>query len=299
MAFHLKSKESVRHGLRRLARAELKSAARSLDGKATPSRTGAVHGARRSLKKVRAILALLREDRGHGLKKHQRRLRDMGRALSKVRDVEVSVEVFDRVRQRSPSAVSKKTGALIQRQLVADRDRLLRDPKTKKTMAAAAGVLRKSARRARRWRSRHRNFPALAAALRQSRHDAQLAMNHARSQPQAETFHEWRKAVKTLWYELRLLEACGTSVRAELRALDRIQGWLGDDHNVVILCHRLVDHEPLARNAEDLQKFQAAAENYQRHLRKKALAKGEEMFATPAPRFVDRVERGWREWRRQ
>jgi CHAD domain-containing protein len=181
--------------------------------------------------------------------------------------------------------------------LLADRDRLLRNAATKKALADAAGMIRRSARDSRRWRSKHRNFSTLAAALRQARHDAQVAMNHAKAKPQAATFHEWRKAVKTLWYELRLLEACGAPVRADLRRLERIQDWLGDDHNVAILGHRLVDHEPLARNAVELQKFQAASENYQRQLRRQALKTGEKIFATPVPQFIARVERGWREWR--
>ena len=297
MAFRLKRKESVRHGLRRLARRELRRAADSLDDKRMRSKTGAVHSARRALKKVRAILAMLEEDGGRGLKKHRRRLRDAGRALSRVRDVEVSIETFDRVLRRSPSALSRRTAVAVRRQLVADRDRLLQDAATRKAMAAAAEVIRKSARKARRWRSEHRNFPALAAAIRQARHDAQLAMNRARTQPQADNFHEWRKTVKTLWYELGLLGACGAPLRADVRALDRIQEWLGEDHNVVILSHRLVDHEPFARNVAELQTFQAAAESYQQQLRRQALAKGEEIFATPTPRFVDRVRHEWHEWR--
>jgi CHAD domain-containing protein len=299
MAFRLRPKESVRRGLRRLAHKELKRAAASLNGPGPRKNDEAVHEARRSVKKVRAIVTVLEVDHAQGLKKRRKRLRDVSRALSKLRDMDARIKTFDRLRRRAPSAVSTSTGALVRRQLVEDKERLLRDAETRKTVEHAAHVLCQSARAARRWRSRHRNFPALAAALHDARHEGRLAMNRARAHRQAENFHEWRKAVKKLWYELRLLEECGPSIRAELRALERLQRWLGEDHDVVVLCNRLLNDEPLVRACNELDGLRKAAERYQRQLRRKALALGKTVFTAPPARFVDQVERHWREWQKR
>ena len=58
MSFRLKSDEHVDSGLRRLARKELRRARTTL-GRAHPPTTNAIHVARKSLKKARAIVQLI------------------------------------------------------------------------------------------------------------------------------------------------------------------------------------------------------------------------------------------------
>jgi hypothetical protein len=83
MAFRLKSDESVRRGLRRLARKEIRSAADAL--RKDRNKDAAIHDARSSLKKARAILRIFGNDNGRGLGKHWRRLRKASRSLSGLR----------------------------------------------------------------------------------------------------------------------------------------------------------------------------------------------------------------------
>ena len=75
MAYRLRLDESVADGLRRLARKELKSAADTLRQGETPD-DDAIHEARKSMKKVRAIVHLVDADGGRGLGRATRRLRD-------------------------------------------------------------------------------------------------------------------------------------------------------------------------------------------------------------------------------
>jgi len=87
MAFQLRTDESVTHGLRRLARKELQSARRELQT-SRPPRDEPVHEARKSVKKVRAILQLIDDDQGGGLNGDQRSLRSVNRTLSDLRDAD-------------------------------------------------------------------------------------------------------------------------------------------------------------------------------------------------------------------
>ena len=64
MAYHLKTGERVPDGIRRTAREELESAANQLEGRAGATRDEAIHEARKSIKKVRGVLRLMRPELG-------------------------------------------------------------------------------------------------------------------------------------------------------------------------------------------------------------------------------------------
>jgi CHAD domain-containing protein len=67
MAYRLRSQESITHGLQRIARKELR-AARDGMRRSTPPSDEAVHEARKSVKKVRAIVELIDADGGRRLR---------------------------------------------------------------------------------------------------------------------------------------------------------------------------------------------------------------------------------------
>jgi CHAD domain-containing protein len=297
MAFRLRPDESVSRGLKRLARKELRSATGSLSS-AKADRDEAVHDARRSVKKVRAILDILEEDGGRGLGKDRKRLRQISRSLSQLRDADVRVQTLDLLRRHAPNAVAPHTFALIRSKLLSDKQRLGQAP-MRAAMATAVKMLGKSRRSAARWRSKHKNFRALSAAIRSARRQGRLAMNRARISQGAADFHEWRKWAKTLWYELRLFERAGPGVRADIRALRKIETWLGEDHNVVVLWERILGDPSFARGCGNLEKLRQASERYQDQLRRKALARGTKLYAAPPAAYAAYVTRSWRQWQRR
>ena len=84
MAYRLKLKEPLAKGVRRIAGEQLGDAAARLEGGSNPE-TG-VHEARKSLKRTRALLRLVRPGLGEtNFRKANARLRDFARSLSAVR----------------------------------------------------------------------------------------------------------------------------------------------------------------------------------------------------------------------
>ena len=81
MAYHLKRSESVAEGIRRIAREEIESAADQLS-KGHRDRDEAIHEARKSIKKVRAVLRLVHPELGDTYYQESSYLRDVGRKLS-------------------------------------------------------------------------------------------------------------------------------------------------------------------------------------------------------------------------
>ena len=76
--------------------------------------------------------------------------------------------------------------------------------------------------------------PGLARSYRRGRRSCARAIDDRRA------VHEWRKSVKNLWYQTRLLEAAAPSTLAPaIEALDKLGEALGDDHDLAVLVERL------------------------------------------------------------
>jgi len=298
MAFHLKPRESVEDGIRRLARKELRSARKTLrDPKSNME--DAIHDARKGVKKAQAMLVLVKTAGGRGLRKDQKRLNQVGRQLSRFRDADARLEIFDRLRQLSPTLLSKRSLAIARKSLMQSKNEIRKSGGGRTRLAKAARRLKKLSRSARTWRPDSGQFGALAVALEDVRRKGRKAMARARKSGQPEDFHAWRKIVKEYWYQMRLLDECGGAVRKEIRALHQLETWLGDDHNIVILCEQLFDNPVLVRACRDLDNLRRAAERHQTALRRQALASGTKIYAQGDKEYVKQLKQHWRAWRRR
>ena len=101
MAFRLKADKPVRRGLRRLAAKQFKDARDRLRGAGRPT-DEAIHEARKSLKKARAIVQIIDADAGRHLGGTMKRLRAVNRTLSALRDADAILGIFDKLRTRTP-----------------------------------------------------------------------------------------------------------------------------------------------------------------------------------------------------
>lgn len=296
MAFRLRQEESVAHGLRRLAAKQLKAAADALRG-SNGLKDASVHEARKSVKKVRAILHLVEEDHGRHLSDSRKRLRAVNRRLAVVRDANATLEVLAKIGRKNPQLLSEHTIARVRRTLSSQKDEVMRAAGRDHSRAKAAKAIRALQKAATRWRPRHRGFGALAAGIRATHRRGRKAMKRAVKRQHAADFHAWRKEIKTLWYELRLLEDCGADIRQDIRALDRAETMLGDEHNTVVLCEHLFDDRE-SGPAADPDGLRCAAERYQRDLRRKTTASARPIYTLTPDEYVQRIKSGWKRWHR-
>src|ERR1700730_2562064 len=118
MAYRLKSKESVPEGIKRVVKEELEAGSHQLNGKSRANRDEAVHEARKSVKKVRAVLRLMRPELNGTYDAQTRRLRAVGRKLSEFRDA----ETFDNLKKKYRNDLKEHSLDSIRRRLVKLRD---------------------------------------------------------------------------------------------------------------------------------------------------------------------------------
>src|SRR5262245_55907290 len=106
MSYSLPTNVSVVNGLQQLIRDELKKARTGLRASRPPS-DEAVHEARKSIKKVRAIVKLIESDEGKGIGKSAKRLRKLNRTLSRLRDADAMIGILTQLKKTGAGAVDE------------------------------------------------------------------------------------------------------------------------------------------------------------------------------------------------
>jgi CHAD domain-containing protein len=297
MSYSLKARESVTRGLRRLARKELSSASENLRQSDAPQKE-AIHEARKSLKKVRAIVGVIEADGGHGLNGSSKRLRTINRTLSDLRDADAMLSALETLRKTSPRLLRRRPYGRVYRHLASRRRTLMKTASRDGTWRSVAQDLEKVRRDAKQWRPAHRRFRALESAVRLTHRLGRKAMARARKRQQPADFHEWRKQMKALWYELRLVEGAGGRVRKDINLLHRAGTWLGEEHNAVVLCEELGRDTSICESVVDLDRIRLAADQYQCSLREKTMRRARAIYGRKSSDYVRGIRRAWESWLR-
>jgi hypothetical protein len=107
-------------------------------------------------------------------------------------------------------------------------------------------------------------------------------------------FHLWRRRLKDHCYQLRLFEELHFTPRARADALNRLEEWLGEDHNLAILRGILLAAPGRYGSARDTTLVLGCITKRQATLRRKTIALGRRMFAD-RPQDFERAVRVW--WR--
>lgn len=276
MAFRVKNGEGLGHALRRIVRGELKRASNCLEQHSSVR----VHQARKSLKKVRAILALVGDDVDAD-EKAVRRLKKVGRWLSAIRDAEVMIESERRLAAAARDTERAFAWRGLHSRLVSDRRRALSEANRDRVHERARRALKKIRRRAKRWHWDDVKASTFAAGVRKADEKSRAAMTAAARTKAGGDFHTWRKRSKILWYAERLLEERAPVLGERIADRDQLDTLLGEAHNLVALRQSAAARSRIPRDvpADVLEDI----EQERQRLETEALQLGEKLVrATPS-----------------
>src|SRR4051812_15132344 len=212
VSFELKHRTRIAHQLVKIVRRELRDSARALTTNDDSPFEDVVHESRKSVKKVRAVTTLLDAAGAKLPRKDRKRLKAAARSLSRLRDSGAIIEAFDRVRRRYSKQVPGHTYQILRRGPVGARDREEAPAQREGGVSEAADRLAATRKSAGAWVMPSIDVSRLLAVIAVSYVRARRAMRGARETEYSATLHRWRKAVKTLWYQLRLAQPLTTGL---------------------------------------------------------------------------------------
>jgi CYTH domain-containing protein/CHAD domain-containing protein len=252
----------------------------------------AVHETRKRCKSSRGLARLVRPALGKGFRSFDRTVRNAANQLSVFRDAQAVLDTFDallatrpddeilrsvRHRQATMSAETARSAVAV------DDDRI----------STARALLDEALDASQAWKI-PRGFDTLEAGLAATYRDGRSALRRVRKDPNDSRVHEWRKAVKYLWYQVQLLHDAAPSVLGPLEnQLDELAEALGKDHDLAVLVGLLDDHPDDYGTPGDVDHVRALARDRQRELRTYSLRAGSTIYAEPGGAFVHRVARYW------
>ncbi len=288
MSNDLRSDESVGEGLRRIVVAELDAALASLTG--SPRSEQAIHDARRRIKKARAITRLVQGDVKVGAA--PRHLRVAARLLAPIRDEEAIALKAEELCSREPHELSGATYREL-RHVLKGRRRPRHIAERDQVVERAVRALRPVRQAVSGWHWNAIGADQLVIAIQRTYKQARSAWRQAKQHQDAERFHEWRKALTDLRYALRLVAPRAVALGSQVKALGRLEEWLGDDHDLLMLRRRVVASDAKARDRVRDRRVRVLVKVRQAHLRKKALEKGKTVFDARAKAFGKDLRRMW------
>jgi CHAD domain-containing protein len=296
-AYRLRTKDGVAEGMRRIALGRTEKALDELASADHDELASAIHGARKDLKKMRAVLRLIRVELGEDLfKSENSRYRDAGRLLSGTRDAEVKLETLSALRDRFgedlPTLAARQWKATLER----ERNEVVdaAHGETAGQIDAAGEAIEEGRVRILGWPLEADDWSLVGPGLAKGYERGRRAMKRTLAEPRPENVHEWRKRAKDLWYQLRIVREAWPSLLGETAdQAHALADLLGDHHDLAVLADDLASRDEIGAKSG----FGDAIERRQDELLAAALELGERLYAEKPKAFKRRLKRFWLAWR--
>lgn len=295
MAYGLEPNENAADGLKRVALEQLDQA---IDNASKPGmeRDKAVHDVRKCMKKLRAVLRMARAELGeYTFRTENACFREAAKRLSGVREAAVRVATAEKLQTHFAGQAIDVFAPLLdtlRAQAEAVRKKYLDQGDA---LSEVAAVLRDARARVDDWPLTGRDFPAVANGVRRIYRQGRKGLRITGKKATDEHFHEWRKAVKCLWYHARLLESTWPAMMGALVwELDVLGDALGEDHDLADLRAALATRPELAGGLPASETIMRLTAQRQDELRGAARSLGTRVYAEKPRAFVDRLGVYWK-----
>lgn len=304
--FVLGAEEPLGSGLQRIS---LDQFDRALSGLTDPTADvdEAIHEARKAMKRLRAILRMVRPEIGDRVYRFENTvLRDAARSIAAVRDGAVTVETVRKLAARYEGRLAVDVFDELSERLDARAIRLRRRVLEDGTAVDDVVATLSNARtRFAGWPTDPRGRSAYGTAIR-DRFDAvgvgvrrtygrgRREMHAAFQDPTAHHFHLWRKRVKYLRHQMEILEPLWPEiVGGTATGLHRLGDVLGDEHDLAELLGLLSVQPDLCPDPVDRSLFAALAQHRRTELQSASRVLGTRLYAEKPKAFAERVEAYW------
>src|SRR5262245_48872953 len=270
-------------------------------GRSRETRDTAVHEARKSLKKLRALLRLVRPALGeHTYRRENVAFRDAARPLTEVRDAKILVETLDRLVKQATGRGHARGFTAIRNDLVHRQHEVRRRVLDEEdAFAEVTSAVQEALARLDDWASVSDQWPSVAVGVEEVYHRAQEAFAAARQDATVESLHEWRKQTKYLRHQLELLRPLWPEVLEPLAAeADHLGERLGDDHDLALLRHEVTSRRRRLGDRKSCERLIELIDQRREELQDEARLLGRRLLLDPPKTFRRRLREFLKVWQK-
>jgi CHAD domain-containing protein len=288
MAFRLKLREPLPDGLKRVFRDQIDSALQ-LCRHPAKERGVTVHEVRKHLKKLRAAMRLAVGEVGKNQHAREDRcVREIGRLVSDLRDSQVRLQTLIQLRDEAAKGSAKKPFPRVEELLLLERESF--SAAFADWQKQAIPRLERVGERLAKWPLDGITWKQICGAVGKIYKRGQRGLAKTIKKPVPENLHAWRKRVKDLWYQLRILQPLNRVVLEEMaRNAELLGELLGREHDFDFLLARLDKESGDEALKDELTQLQKLIRKRGRRLCRDALELGRRFYAEPSKAFAKRI----------
>src|SRR6266498_5113337 len=288
MGFRLKLREPLPEGLKRVFREQIESALK-LCRHPAKQRGVTVHEVRKHLKKLRAAMRLAVGEVGKNQHAREDRcVREIGRLVSDLRDAHVRLQTLIQLRDETAKGSGENHFAHIEELLSLERESF--SAAFDGWQKQAIPKLERAGERLSKWLLDGISWKQICGAVENIYKRGQRGLAKTIKKPVPENFHAWRKRVKDLWYQLRILQPLNRVVLEEMaHDTDVLAELLGGEHDFDFLMERLEKESSDEALRDELVQLQKLIRKRGKRLRRDALELGRRFYAEPSKAFAKRI----------
>jgi CHAD domain-containing protein len=292
MAYRLKPGRQISHSVRKIGTEQIdRVLARfsAKNGKGT-----AVHEARKAMKRLRALLHLIKPAMPKGaFAANEARVKAIGRSLSGARDAQAMLETVRKVEGLGGAGGAAPVSAALRAHLqakCAEAERGLN--------GSGANQLRKLLKEAKasfaQLSLEQDEFEVVAATLQKDYRKARSAFRRAYRLHEDEAFHEWRKYVQRHWRQLLLVApSWPKAIRPHIALARNLSEILGEDHDLSVLAGIVQAHADELGTSDAIEAYLSLCRSRKAELRKIAHDLGARLLAEKPGSLARRISAYW------
>ncbi len=292
--------------VRKVARGRVDSAVSSLRQMPGGDQADAIHTARKDMKKLRAVLTLVRGELGKkAYRRENERFGEAAKRLSESRDAEVLAATLASVLEDYPPDAPPVD------RLVADLEARRHsvsaagaDESLEATISLVADEIEAGGSEIDDWPLRHSDWRLFEGGLMRSYRGGRKALaaveRHREEDglPEPGDVHTFRKRVKELWYALRLFQDTWTEgLKGPTDAADELADTLGQYNDLSVLLDEIgnrAGRDPEREPAgEDLSVLEETIRDRQARMLERTLPTARRLYAEDPEAFVTRIGAYW------
>src|SRR6266581_9688734 len=288
MGFRLKLREPLPDGLKRVFREQIQSAL-ELCRHPAKQRGVTVHEVRKHLKKLRAAMRLAVDEVGKNRHTREDRcVREIGRLVSDLRDAQVRLQTLIQLRDETAKGSGENHFPRIEELLSLERESF--SAAFTGWQEQAIPKLERVGERLSKWPLAGITWKQICGTVGKTYKRGQRGLAKTIKKPQPENFHAWRKRVKDLWYQLRILQPLNRVVLEKIAADAEVLGeMLGREHDFDFLLERLEKESGDDALHGELMQLHKVIRKRGKRLRRNALELGRRFYAEPSKAFAKRI----------